>query len=249
MPSHTPLQPNTPPLTLTPKPPSYGPVGGGVKRRPLYGTLDAADWKGGATPGFRVSKTQHSNSGDWDGLVTAITTTVTKPREEAEEVDDDMASWEETSWEDAQFNAAMLGFSNPANYDSSYDSQSSYGSDRMAEEMANLALPESIMPAAIQDKVPIGVVAQPALVGSGAVGGNTPAGPTPSQPSTPSKIKTTTEEAVGLEFAAGVHLIEEMEKQVAQWEETETSRQQAYTAFVQSQMMLRAQQRQHGVAR
>lgn len=225
-----------------------------MKRRPLYGTLGAADWKGGATPGFRVAKTQQSNSGDWDGLVTAITTTVTKPREEVEEVDDDLvAPWEETSWEDAQFNAAVLGFTNPANYDSSYDSQSSYGSDRMAEEMANLALPESIMPpTARPDKVPVSAVAKPAPVGSSAVVGTSPAIPALDQPPTPSepnKSRTTTEEAVGLEFAAGVHLIEEMEKQVAQWEETETSRQQAYTAFVQSQMMLRAAQRQHGVAR
>merc|ERR1711939_740702 len=108
------------------------------------------------------------------------------------------------------------------------------------------------MPTAQPDKIPIGAVTKPAPVGSSVVGENASTAPSlakPSMPSQPNKSKTTTEEAVGLEFAAGVHLIEEMEKQVAQWEENENTRQQAYAAFVQSQMMLRAQQKQHGVAR
>jgi len=46
--------------------------------------------------------------------------------------------------------------------------------------------------------------------------------------------------AAGLEFAAGVHLIEEMENQVKQWEESESSRQVAYQAWVSQQMMARA---------
>jgi len=42
-------------------------------------------------------------------------------------------------------------------------------------------------------------------------------------------------EAAALEFSAGVHLIEEMEKQVAAWEESESKREMAYKAFIISQ--------------
>ena len=44
-------------------------------------------------------------------------------------------------------------------------------------------------------------------------------------------------EQAGLEFASGVHLIEEMENQVKQWEESEGTREVAYNAWVQQQMM------------
>jgi len=170
-------------------------------------------------------------------------TSITQTEETAEEVDDEITSWEETSWEDAQFNAAVLGFT-PANYDSSYDSQSSMcASDRIAEEMASLSLPDAIV--ARSDAIVARPEIRPAVVPAcGPIG--VTAAPTASVSKveeSPVKTKTTTQEAVGLEFAAGVHLIEEMENQVMQWEESEDSRQQAYEAFVQSQMLLRAQQR------
>merc|ERR1711934_538439 len=41
----------------------------------------------------------------------------------------------------------------------------------------------------------------------------------------------------GMEFAAGVHLIEEMENQVKQWEESESVRHMAYHSYVTQQMM------------
>lgn len=42
--------------------------------------------------------------------------------------------------------------------------------------------------------------------------------------------------AAALEFSAGVHLIDEMENQVKQWEEDEAAREKAYEVFVSQRM-------------
>merc|ERR1712185_214322 len=45
------------------------------------------------------------------------------------------------------------------------------------------------------------------------------------------------QKVAGMEFSAGVHLIEEMENQVKQWEESESRREEAYKAWVTQQMV------------
>jgi len=204
---------------IAPRPPAYGALGTNSRRRPPYGMLGGdviqpavaqADWKGGYQGISKPNLSEQSNSGDWDGLISAITSVTLEVAEEVE-VEEDLdeeRSWEEKNW-DAAMSAAAMGFS----CDSSYDSQSSMcGADRMPDlDMNQLNLGPACTEALEKQQ------------------------PMPCESKAPLEPKT-----AGLEFAAGVHLIEEMENQVKQWEETESTRQVAYNAWVHQQMMQRA---------
>jgi len=192
-----------------PRPPSasaYGAIGSSCRRRPQYGMLGGekltrANWKGGCPATISGNKGAQSNSGDWDGLVSAITSVVESEPPQQMEVEEDLVDehWDETSWEEAALSAAAMGFS----CDSSYDSQSSMcNSER--QEISNMMLCDK--------------------------------GPSQGRSVCENAAPLPAKEA-GLEFAAGVHLIEEMENQVKQWEESESSREVAYKAWVSQQMM------------
>lgn len=175
-----------------------------------------ANWKGGCPGGtLRGVAGQQSNSGDWDGLVNAITSVMDG---ETMEVEEDLAeqSWEETSWEEAALSAAVMGFS----CDSSYDSQSSMCTGENQQEMNRLL--------DVRQKESQACDRQGILPGRGELH---------MDKLTSHKEVAIQKESAGLEFAAGVHLIEEMENQVKQWEESESVRQVAYQSWVAQQMM------------
>jgi len=210
-----------------PRPPSYAPGAGGARRKPSYGPLGAGvneqaqgsgrvlDWN--SVPNTKVSSASGvSGSGDWETLQRSISHIV---EETADMVEDEAQicadcetgvgenSW---SWEEAQAHAAFGGFNSAANYDSSYDSSSS-----MCGEQGQ-GFAEAMEQAFVQK-----------AEGEAEKGG------------LPGMKGEATREVgpAGLEFASGVHLIEEMENQVKQWEETELSRDVAYNSWVQHNMM------------
>jgi len=157
---------------------------------------------------------QQSNSGEWDGLVNEITSVVEDTEYVIEELEVEEKSWEE--WDEVAAGVALapVGFS----YDSSYDSScSSTGSGAVAEEMRQALASFS------QDKNH-----RPTELPTAPVSAAAPAS---------TEVPVVNQKVAGMEFSAGVHLIEEMENQVKQWEESESRREEAYKAWVTQQMV------------
>jgi len=236
-----PLKMPTPPTVPHPSPPSYGVVGA-TRRMPSYGLLgmsqvDAAkavsmaNWKGCPEMALREGGiAEQSNSGDWEGLVNAITSAVDTKTMEVEE-DLVEPSWEETSWEEAALSGALMGFS----CDSSYDSQSSMCTGEHSEVTQALEGRTEGSQNLIHVKTEPGKLHLEGICESAAVVPVIAQNPRSQQTQIAQALNQ--KETAGLEFAAGVHLIEEMENQVKQWEESESVRHMAYHSFVTSQMM------------
>jgi len=214
---------------LQPRPPSFGKLRAGNRSNQPVGKPPANDaGMGAAQWAQRASRAQQSNSGDWDGLVTDIVNAVeaaeVQSEEEVEEdLDSDERSCEAKSWEESEVAAAFAPFHFTAkfDYDSSYDSTSSLNStaEFEAAAMAVMELPPSVW------DVQMGEEGEAVRV---------------DVPSSAHELDASAAEAdastAGLEFSAGVHLIDEMENQVKQWEEHEAMRESAYHSWVSQQI-------------
>jgi len=171
-----------------------------------------ANWEGGCKMSGqdRPLCGQQSNSGEWDGLISDITSAM----EEAECIEEEVEEGEQ-SWEEAAMNAALAPMT--FSYDSSYDSTISEVADEMQQALAQFEQAPAPAPViSVEQKVPVEVEKQMK-------------GPEKGE-------KAADAVTAGMEFSSGVHLIEEMENQVKQWEESEASREEAYKAFVAMQM-------------
>ena len=227
-----PATPEQPTLPMAPRPPSYGPVGqpsSKAIRRPAYGPLGGAgraiDWE--AQPNRAVPPQGGvSGSGDWGDIQHSLSG-ILEVDHAALTVDEDPALIEEAGEAscDSSFGSSYTGGwagvhgQAAANYDSSYDSQSSQCGGE-AEAFAKALEQAFVMPAS-------SIPAPPKVH---------PMEPESAEPREGQPMPLEPEQA-GLEFASGVHLIEEMENQVKQWEESEGTREVAYNAWVQQQMM------------
>lgn len=160
---------------------------------------------------------QQSNSGDWDGLVSDIVNAAeTVDAEEVEEwIDFEEKSCEARSWQEAEVVAAFAPFHFAQNIecDSSYDSTMSTTDGEFEDAMWSV---KRTM-AEIEQQSAAKACGVHELDASKA---------------------DTSESIAGLEFSAGVHLIDEMEHQVKQWEEHENMRESAYHAWVAQRMQI-----------
>lgn len=217
---------NQPTPPLRPRPPSFGKLTGRGCRQPMSSSKGSeTNWP---QPGAALKShtTQQSNSGDWDGIVTDIVLAVEacEVEEEVEEdLDSDERSCEERSWEESEVAAAFAPFHFTAkyDYDSSYDSTSSLNSTHEFEDatMAVIELPTSVWDADAKSRE------------EGAA--SCREGPTSGVHEVDASSAAEADAATaGLEFSAGVHLIDEMENQVKQWEEHEAMRENAYHSWV-----------------
>jgi len=209
------LEPATPPQPkppIQPRPPSYGSIGAG-KRRPAYGALGRAVRASASTPGeweesaSKPAPKPNMGATSNSGEWDGLVNDIASAMDGVHIVEEELELGEfEQSWDEGAFSS--LGA--PAIccvYDSSYDSSVCDGA---ADEIQK-ALSELSCEAAQGAPTPVLVETVPA----------------------PSVMD---QKAAGMEFSSGVHLIDEMENQVREWEETEAKREEAYKAFVESQM-------------
>jgi len=239
------------PLTdpMQPQPPAYSKLG---TTRPTYGPLSRAvqsgarreAWLTTSQKNVRVKAPQQSNSGDWDGIVSDITS-VMQGEDVAtveENIEIDEKSWAERSWEEAAVVAtiAPMGFGAKYEYDSAYESSTASLAGEMEEYgSATVTWPTGCVladgpgsadairyVAAAGEQVPCETHRKTDMAGDVA---EATAG-------VDRRSCDVDKNAAGLEFSAGVHLIDEMENQVKQWEEDESMREKAYSVWVSQQM-------------
>jgi len=232
----TPVTPEQPTLPMAPRPPSYGPVGQSSSkaiRRTSYGPLGvgsqrALNWESNSNLA-KQAQGGISGSGDWGDIQHSLSG-ILEEDTSGLMVDEELGIGEESSSWEGESAMNSFRFDAAANYDSSYDSQSSMcGSE--AEAFAQALEQAFVLPACAIPAPPKvhPMQAEPRDTGQQFPGGH---GSPPSHHPMPLEPHQ-----AGLEFASGVHLIDEMEDQVKQWEETENSREVAYNAWVQQQMM------------
>merc|ERR1711939_456099 len=185
--------------------------------------------------------------------------------EEIDIVSMDEKTWEERSWEEAAVLAtiAPMGFGAKYEYDSSY-SESSTASvaslcESLAEDPLDLGKPAwTVGSVGSEGSSSDGSIHEHMAMRGAGVGEQNPAAPCEgsraggvesaavlherlSQGVGGCDIDThkppeVDKNAAALEFSAGVHLIDEMENQVKQWEEDEAAREKAYEVFVSQRM-------------